>query len=655
MKKISEMTNEELQEELEKVGGKELANKSVSEMSDEELQSEHEDLTGSPWSPIGRVMTEAVLPSVDIITKPVQWAANLVDYPVSAIRGAGIQGIRESKNPESTDGSVISAAARGGLNALKRNPFGYDPESNYAQLEKEMGVTDRPIGDFTKPIEGFVPDFIENIPVNQATGLATEIVADPFMVAGKAAKGMGAVSGGTMAERAIKNTEKALVRISDKSPNDTSELLNKNKLDSVSRTMQEKGLIKYITNPKRLKEKLEGISVNKEGARFPGKRSPVKVTRGLLDEVGGELGQSIKDMGGDMALPKQVLADDISGKLREMNESISSGSAFSELDDLKTRKTVDGIIKTTVGKPHLTVQDLVDLKRAAQEYIYEINKSQASDVQGSKNLKNIYQTIADTVDDTLNSFAVSDKVAEPSAGLKFLKKNQEYSDLVTLKDIVKDSNYNALKELVPADMLPGMMVAGGAGAAGGMNPAVAAGGYAAARGIVGSMGDAAPSWTARAQNALDTGLPGKAQNYFNKARVPGVMMRGVQGNPGREPQALPFQLIEYQIPRDSEAILANKDVVLAKIAQMSNDPNLTAMFKDALETHPEKLTKVLPALVLKFPDLFEDDDYNRVDGKIFDPMLRQKALTDIRNSRKYSTREKAQLSKRLEMEGILEN
>lgn len=118
---------------------------------------------------------------------------------------------------------------------------------------------------------------------------------------------------------------------------------------------------------------------------------------------------------------------------------------------------------------------------------------------------------------------------------------------------------------------------------------------------------------------------------------------------------LPLQLVEYQIPRNSEAILANKDVFLAKIAQMSNDTNLTAMFKDALESHPEKLPKVLPALVLKFPDLFEDDDYNRVDGKIFDPTLKQKALTDIRNSRKYSTREKAQISKRLEVEGILQN
>ena len=40
---------------------------------------------------------------------------------------------------------------------------------------------------------------------------------------------------------------------------------------------------------------------------------------------------------------------------------------------------------------------------------------------------------------------------------------------------------------------------------------------------------------------------------------------------------------------------------------------------------------------------------------ILDPIMKQKALKDIRNSQKYNTREKAALSKRLEMEGILED
>jgi len=155
-----------------------------------------------------------------------------------------------------------------------------------------------------------------------------------------------------------------------------------------------------------------------------------------------------------------------------------------------------------------------------------------------------------------------------------------------------------------------------------------------------------------ARQAIDL-YPEYVAPYANRAREGLTNMANQGMRIAKRP--LPLQLIEYQIPRNSQEILANKDVVLAKVAQMSNDPKLTEMFKDALETHPEKLTKVLPALVLQFPDLFEDDDYNRVDGKIFDPILKQKALTDIRNSRKYSTREKAQISKRLETEGILQN
>lgn len=117
---------------------------------------------------------------------------------------------------------------------------------------------------------------------------------------------------------------------------------------------------------------------------------------------------------------------------------------------------------------------------------------------------------------------------------------------------------------------------------------------------------------------------------------------------------LPMQLVEYQIPRDSNQILQNKDVVIAKIAQMSNNPTMTDMFRDALEKHPEKLPKVLPALIMQYPDLFEPDDYNRVDGKIFDPQMKQKALKDIQNSRMMDVRTKAMKAKRLQEENIYE-
>ncbi len=118
--------------------------------------------------------------------------------------------------------------------------------------------------------------------------------------------------------------------------------------------------------------------------------------------------------------------------------------------------------------------------------------------------------------------------------------------------------------------------------------------------------------------------------------------------------SLPMQLVKFQIPRNSKQIMENKDAVIAKIAQMSNNPEIVDMLKDAVEEHPEKLPKVLPALILKYPDLFEPDDYNRVDGKIFDPQLKQKALNDLQNNKTMPLRERAFKAKRLQQEGILE-
>lgn len=118
--------------------------------------------------------------------------------------------------------------------------------------------------------------------------------------------------------------------------------------------------------------------------------------------------------------------------------------------------------------------------------------------------------------------------------------------------------------------------------------------------------------------------------------------------------SLPMQLVKFQIPRNSNEIMANKDAVIAKIAQMSNNPEIVDMLKDAVIDHPEKLPKVLPALILKYPDLFEPDDYNRVDGKIFDPQLKQKALNDLQNNKTMSLKDRAFKAKRLQQEGILE-
>lgn len=143
-------------------------------------------------------------------------------------------------------------------------------------------------------------------------------------------------------------------------------------------------------------------------------------------------------------------------------------------------------------------------------------------------------------------------------------------------------------------------------------------------------------------------------------------------NQGRSPQSIPTplqaqamgrglveNLADYEIPRNSSAILANKQAVLAKVAQTTDNPQIVQMLDDALTKHPDKLEPIIQTISMQFPDLFTTDKYNRVDGKIFhpDPMIKQqmiqKAYDAVKNRSNLSNTEKAMLWNDLNKDGSL--
>ena len=111
-------------------------------------------------------------------------------------------------------------------------------------------------------------------------------------------------------------------------------------------------------------------------------------------------------------------------------------------------------------------------------------------------------------------------------------------------------------------------------------------------------------------------------------------------------------LSDFAIPRNSDQILQNKDAVIDKVAQATNNHGVVATLNDALNRYPEKLKTILPALVMQYPNLFEPDVYGRVDNKILDPRLIQKAYQDVGNSGLSNT-EKAILKDGLNRDGTL--
>lgn len=123
------------------------------------------------------------------------------------------------------------------------------------------------------------------------------------------------------------------------------------------------------------------------------------------------------------------------------------------------------------------------------------------------------------------------------------------------------------------------------------------------------------------------------------------------GNEGRMPQSIPEQLVRTPLPRDTAKLFEMKDVVLAKIAQMA--PEMVDQIAEAMQT-PATFQKILPLAVARFPNLFENDKYNRVDGKVLDPQSKQMANDDIMEDPNLSVYEKTQLISKMNKTGYLE-
>lgn len=112
-------------------------------------------------------------------------------------------------------------------------------------------------------------------------------------------------------------------------------------------------------------------------------------------------------------------------------------------------------------------------------------------------------------------------------------------------------------------------------------------------------------------------------------------------------------LADFEIPRSADEILKNKQLVLAKIAQSTNDPRAVAVLEDVLNKHPDKLGSALPALIANpaMTNLFKVNKYQSwVNGRILDPMEQQKAYKEV-TDRKISNTEKSILWDGLNRDG----
>jgi hypothetical protein len=91
----------------------------------------------------------------------------------------------------------------------------------------------------------------------------------------------------------------------------------------------------------------------------------------------------------------------------------------------------------------------------------------------------------------------------------------------------------------------------------------------------------------------------------------------------------PRQMIKYRIPRSTDGILQNKEMVLAKIAQAGVPDEMYQTIAYALNESPEQVSSVAPLIMTQYPNLFEQSKYKIFDGVITDPNDKARMADDI--------------------------
>jgi len=136
--------------------------------------------------------------------------------------------------------------------------------------------------------------------------------------------------------------------------------------------------------------------------------------------------------------------------------------------------------------------------------------------------------------------------------------------------------------------------------------------------------------------------PAKAVVPYALEEAPGAVLRqkfqgGTTKENWRNPGSLGFgntmltprEVINYKLPRSTEGLLQNKEMVLAKLVQNGIPEDMLDAVAQALNEDHDSVSKIAPLLVTQLPTLFERSKYKVFDGQFLDPQDRAKAADDI--------------------------
>jgi hypothetical protein len=376
----------------------------------------------------------------------------------------------------------------------------------------------------------------------------------------------------------------------------------------LSETVDRFGLTQYITDKTKLLRKIGGDIYKGVG-----------IDNGLIKNLGDELSATISklpnfSLGDTDTIPK--LASDIKKRLASKMAGTYSGFEWNDNVIKTIDDTVDSFLKPIDAKyagsdkmssirfenMNPDAKQLLGLKRAAQKQAYSNKKLAKLGATDSASKSMIYDEMWKTIDDYIY------KIAEEHGGdsaEKIARLNRDMSDLLSLESVVKDAPTSGRASL--AEMIVGSGAGYMAGSALGIDPMISAGAYPLVRGAVGDTSVGIPS------------VLGKVQGYISDT---------IKNRPNGSEYvaAIANSIAQFRIPRNTDQIDQNKDMVSAKLLKEVG-PDAAQAFNSA--NSPDQQKNIIRTISMSRPDLFEQSKYNTIDGYIIDPVMKQVAMSDM--------------------------
>ena len=438
-------------------------------------------------------------------------------------------------------------------------------------------------------------------------------------------------------EGASSGRRTGLLRASDLERSKNIEMVNNSKMKIVGDTLNKYGVADQISNP----EKLHATLVGEEATHYDeiGRQRTLPAVGGLIDELHGTVKEAAEHLSNEIApIDINTMASDITNELRGQAAKKTSLVPFGEAEEAKLASDIREKLKVDQGNTQATIGELIDMKRNAADHIYEIKNNPATyGVQGVTDLK-VNKAIWSWIDNTITDMAT--KNGNPNVK-SFVLANSELSDLLNAKDIVAGAKTSSLTgaSALEAAGLAGVGLAAGTAVGHPILGASIGGGFGAGRAILKDVSSQMPSRAASlAQNAADYIRPRQGLSAFSPITTTGAAASApptVQNVPTLQQQLMMRKgvienLAEFKIPRTVDGIFANKELVLAKIAQVTNDPKMVDGLRDTMNMHPDLFKNALPALQMQFPQIFVANRFpSWSNGKLLDPMDIQVALKEL--------------------------